>query len=247
MKLLSAAELLDAWEHARGYSALERPLSLLAAATNQSRDEIAEWSIGARNTQLLELRARVFGDRLDAVAECPACGERLEMNLRVSDLLPPLPAYSSLTAHERTRELRVNGSSLAYRLANTNDLVAAHDARDFNTARETLLQRVVVNGSGAHELDAAQIASNALDQLAAQLERDDPMAAMRVNLTCPNCQHAWDTVLDIADFFWLELDAWAKRILREVHVLASAYGWGEREILALTPQRRQVYLEMIAS
>lgn len=214
---------------------------------HQSRDEIAELPIGARNTQLLELRARVFGDALDAVAECPTCGERLEMNLRVSDFATPSPDNALPLTDSPTRELRVNGYSLTYRLANTNDLIAVEHAPDFNTARETLLQRLVTNVLGAAELAVPQVTSLAGDQLTAQLERDDPMAAMRVNLTCPNCQHTWETVLDIADFFWLELDAWAKRTLREVHTLASEYGWREGEILALSPMRRQLYLELIAS
>ena len=37
------------------------------------------------------------------------------------------------------------------------------------------------------------------------------------------------------------------RILREVHTLAAAYGWSEAEILALSPARRRVYLELAAA
>ena len=55
----------------------------------------------------------------------------------------------------------------------------------------------------------------------------------------------WRAVFDIVTFFWSEIEAWACRILREVHILASAYGWCERDILALTSARRQFYLEMV--
>ena len=50
---------------------------------------------------------------------------------------------------------------------------------------------------------------------------------------------------DIAGFFWAELDAWARRLLREIHTLARFYGWSEAEILALSPLRRRCYLEMV--
>ncbi len=239
MRSLSASELLDAWERALASSAPERPLILLAAATNHARDEIAEWSIGARNAQLLELRARVFGDVLDAITECPACGERLELPLRAAEFLFPPPLANS------PRELRVNGYTFTYRLPNTTDLIVAQRARDFETAREILLQRVVVNVTGAEKQETARVTTDAIEALALQLEHDDPLATTRVQLNCPNCAHAWETVFDIADFLWLELDAWAKRILREVHALASAYGWSENEILQLSPQRRQIYLEMV--
>ena len=44
-----------------------------------------------------------------------------------------------------------------------------------------------------------------------------------------------------------EIHAWAKRTLREVHTLASAYGWSEREILSMSAVRRALYLEMVQS
>jgi hypothetical protein len=69
-------------------------------------------------------------------------------------------------------------------------------------------------------------------------------AEVRIGLTCPECEHQWNEVFDIVSFFWTEIDAWARQLLREVHVLASVYGWSEREILALSPTRRQIYLAM---
>ena len=44
-----------------------------------------------------------------------------------------------------------------------------------------------------------------------------------------------------------ELEAQAKRLLRSVHVLASAYGWSESEILALSEARRDAYVELVQS
>jgi hypothetical protein len=33
-------------------------------------------------------------------------------------------------------------------------------------------------------------------------------------------------------------------MLYDVHALASAYGWREADVLAMSPMRRQVYLEL---
>ena len=68
---------------------------------------------------------------------------------------------------------------------------------------------------------------------------------MQLDLTCPACGHAWQTAFDIAAFVWRELDDWAERTLHEIHVIASAYGWTESEILELGARRRQTYVEMI--
>ncbi len=93
----------------------------------------------------------------------------------------------------------------------------------------------------------------ALDELSAALievaiERMaevDAGAEIELALTCPACAAEWRAGFDIAGFLWSEVDAWARRRLREVHVLARAYGWRETEILALSPRRRAAYLGMV--
>ena len=65
------------------------------------------------------------------------------------------------------------------------------------------------------------------------------------NLSCPSCDHRWQMAFDILYFFWSEINAWASRIMQEVHVLARAYGWRENEILGMSPWRRQRYLKML--
>jgi hypothetical protein len=41
------------------------------------------------------------------------------------------------------------------------------------------------------------------------------------------------------------MEARAKRLLAEVHLIASAYGWSEAEILGLSRARRDFYLDMV--
>lgn len=73
----------------------------------------------------------------------------------------------------------------------------------------------------------------------------DAQAEIALALTCPACGHAWTALFDIAAFLWGELDGWARPTLRDVHALASAYGWSEAAILGLGAQRRQRYLELV--
>jgi hypothetical protein len=39
----------------------------------------------------------------------------------------------------------------------------------------------------------------------------------------------------------------AQRLLMEVHLLARAYSWRESDILAMSPARRNAYLQQVAS
>ena len=82
-----------------------------------------------------------------------------------------------------------------------------------------------------------------LERLEAALESADPHADLSLSLTCSACAATWTTPLDIASYLWVELEDRARQLLDEVHHLARAYGWSEREILSLTQERRTAYLE----
>ena len=77
------------------------------------------------------------------------------------------------------------------------------------------------------------------------LSAADPLAETNLALDCPSCGHQWNDVLDIGSFVWAEIEARARRLMSEVHALATAYGWSERETLSLSPARRAGYLRMV--
>ncbi len=247
MQSLTASEWLKVWERGQALGALERTLLLLAAAEPEmSVDALAELPLGACNARLLELRERTFGRTLTSVATCPQCGTRLEAELDSSELR---------AVHRETPfapiPFAVDRYRVQFRLPSTADLAVAAEA-DMQAARRMLLERVIVEPDvselatgGAEAPGASGLPPFVLDAIAARMAEADPLASIRLALTCAHCGHAWEAALDIAAFLWDELDAWAQRILREVHTLASAYGWSEREILALSPQRRQAYLELV--
>jgi hypothetical protein len=93
---------------------------------------------------------------------------------------------------------------------------------------------------GADELPDA-----VTEAIAEAMAGADPQADVQVALTCPACARRWDAVFDVAEFLWREIDAWAKRVLDEVHILASAYGWSEGEILSMSAARRERYVSMV--
>ncbi|WP_125612921.1 phage baseplate protein [Specibacter cremeus] len=80
-----------------------------------------------------------------------------------------------------------------------------------------------------------------------RLAAADPLARLEVALHCPACGHDWVAPFDVVGFLWAELHHWALRLLRDVHTLARAYGWAEKDILAMHPHRRRRYLELVAS
>jgi hypothetical protein len=98
---------------------------------------------------------------------------------------------------------------------------------------------------GGVDVLANELPNDLLAALAAEMAARDPQAEILLDLTCPACGTPWQALFDVAAFFWAEVAAEAKRLLREVDALARAYGWREADILALSPRRRQAYLELI--
>ena len=93
-------------------------------------------------------------------------------------------------------------------------------------------------------VDAAELTPEEVGGLAKAREEHDPQAEVVLTFTCPACQHGWQALFDVGTFFWTEVASAARRLLREVDALARAYGWSEAAILALSPARRQAYMEM---
>ena len=92
--------------------------------------------------------------------------------------------------------------------------------------------------------------SNLTARILAEIEREmlemDSQADVHLEFDCPACSAKWSAVFDILAFLWGELDAWAQRLLLEVHSLASAYGWREADILEMSATRRSIYLNMVS-
>lgn len=241
MRVLSASDLLTVWERAAHESPMQQALALLAAACPEPADTLAALSIGQRDALLLRVREATFGPHLTGIVGCPGCGEQIEIAVCAADLDTP-PARSTSDV-----EMEADGYALRLRLPNSHDVMAASHL-DLAAARAAMLRRCVLSARHAGTLVTADAVPEAVLQLAEQrLAEADPQADMRLHLACPACGQDATTILDIVSFFWREIDAWACRILREVHTLASAYGWTEEAILALTPFRRQCYLELVGS
>lgn len=224
-----ARQLLDGWEAVRGEPMPVRAAALAALAANAPLGDAMRWSIPARDRLLFDFRARMFGDGIDAVTRCPQCDEPLEMQFSLAALRPREVRRPTT----ETRTIRLGRQRIRYRLPNSADLLAVLEHHSSEDGRAVLLERCVeTTDAGLRERVAARLPSEDTD--------------VRLRLSCPACGHGWDTPFDIATFAWRDVDEWARRTLREIHVLASVYGWTEDQILGLGARRRQTYVEMNA-
>jgi hypothetical protein len=249
MRALSTSEQLRVWERGRRQTSARRCLLLLAAASpDLSPDELAQLSIGQRDARLLTLREWMFGTRIESVVACPKCSERLELIFDVADIRAGSEAENSPPG--ATYLLQFDGYEVRFRPPNSADLEAIVKCQTADAARARLLERCALEikrgaAKSKTKRSANQLPPKVADALVKKMAQVDPQANVQLSLTCPACRHAWAAAFDVASFLWSEISNWAQRILREVHVIASAYGWREADILEMSAARREFYLEMI--
>jgi hypothetical protein len=241
MRTPTASEALGVWERGAGQCQAERGLALFGlACADVAPGTLADISIGARDTALLALREAMFGSRIEGCADCPRCGEVMEMNFSTAGLRARTPPDPSL-------ELRIGSYGVTLRPVTSRDLLALTQCETGDPERYLLSRCVLSASDGAGPADTTTLPASVMDAAAQALADADPQADIKLSIACVACGHAWQAPFDILSYLWTELDAWARRTLREIHVLARAYGWRENDILALSPARRKLYLDMVAS
>lgn len=243
MRHVEEEGLLRAWEEAAAQHPLDRALTLLGAVwPDRGRAELAQLSVGTRDGLLLSLRERLFGRELRATVTCAGCGEALDLPLSTADLRAA-PALEAPPAGGVEHEIVAGDTTVRFRLVDSGDLAAILGCAEADVAQRALLRRVVLSarrsGDSVDELPAEVLAL--LERRLAEL---DPQADVSLDLTCPSCSHRWQAPFDILPFVWNDVDRWARSFFGAVDTLARVYGWREADVLALSPRRRRVYLDM---
>ncbi|MFI9173359.1 T4 family baseplate hub assembly chaperone [Streptomyces lincolnensis] len=240
MAITGAAELLAAWEAGLAEAPARRALLLhRTARPDVEAERLPVLPVGEREADLFTLRRALFGERMQVRLECAACGEDMEFDLDAGEL-----AGSAAGRGESVVRVRRDGWDVEFRLPGAADLTAAARAADPRTA---LLARCLVTAErDGTAVPAQELPEPVRRRIAEEVEAADPGADLTLNVACPECGQATRAELDIASYLWTELDAWARDVLLDVHLLATAYGWSEPEILALSPLRRRYYLELCA-
>jgi hypothetical protein len=233
---LTQAELLLAWESGQQVDPVARAVALAGAAAGATFAEVSDLPIGARDALLVDLQVACFGPDLHCTAVCPACGEELDVTVGEADLRRPevAPGVGALEA---------GGRRVRYRALTSRDLMDL-DPNEPEPHR-WLAHRCVleVTDPAGGDVPDDNLPDDAVRAVAAALPGLDPQADLRVDLECAVCGHPWSAPFDAAGHVWAEVDAFARRLLADVHALAVAYGWRESDVLSLSPVRRSFYLE----
>lgn len=249
MKKLSEQDILNIWEQGRYQYTEERALTILEQIfPDHSRKELAKLPVGRRDELLFAARVQTFGRQFVCLVTCPACGERLEFTFAAEDLgIELYPRDENLRLSSEIRQLYKEGYNVEYSLLTSEDLnnVCLQDKEPeilrIELAR-SCIYRAALTGC---EVPVEELPDLVIVALAAEMDINDPHGIIEFDMNCPACKMTWQSLFDVARYYWNEIEVHARCLLREIHALARTYGWTEPETLALSASRRQIYLEMV--
>ena len=215
-------------------------LTLAAALTGRTQDTLRALALPEWEELLITVRSALFGPRIEAELTCPDCGAGVSLIFSAGDLPrspPELPeGIVSLTAGG-IADLEASGAmgEAAFAFLQTRALGDGpdHIGAQFtgeSKAMPALLERATF-GLGSEQ----EAFGHALELAASGL-------ALELATACTDCGAAMLAPFDIAAFFGAEMEARARRLLDEVHLIAGRYHWAEAEILSLPFSRRQAYI-----
>lgn len=242
MRALTAHEIIGVWELSQHQTPVDKALTILGMIyPDRSAAEIASLSIGQRDLRLLLLREKTLGPSLQSVAECPNCRERLEFSMNVRDI-----CVDRVSDEPRELTLSADGYELRFRAINSLDQMAIASCGDLQDARIKLAERCVLEARYNEEIVYChELPDDIVTMLAEEISKRDPQAELLLDLSCGVCKHKWQVFFDVATYFVDELRSTVVRLLREVHYIAAAYGWSERDILGMSEAKRKFYMEMV--
>lgn len=241
MGALSPAQMVAIWERGRALPDWARALEILRedAAGPSGRDP-TRLTLGERNARLFALRRDSIGPVMRAFVKCPNCGEPLEFEQAIDELIgQTLPATAAFA-------FEADGYALECRLPDSTDLAFAAGLFFEDEVVEAMVDRALVSAGRAGEFTpAGRLPMVLRERIASECAARDPLAHPAISLGCAACGHVWKAPFDIAAFFWTEIERAVRSTLDDVIALARGYGWQEGEILAMSAARRQFYLEAL--
>jgi hypothetical protein len=201
-------------------------------------ESIEQLPVGDVEWLLLAVRRALLGEIVQADMLCPSqgCGARIDVMFRVSDYV----------RHRRP--------SRAIRAAADSGDPWLSDARTGLTFRvPTLADQIALSGRPRAAAELLRLCVREAETTGAQRKADSLLDKLAPTLSnyitgeCPECGARVEAYFDIEQFVLRELRDTAARLYDDVHHIAFAYGWSEKEIVSLPRSRRIAYAERIAT
>lgn len=188
-----------------------------------------------RDRLLAAIYRRTYGTHISGTVSCRVCGKAFDLDFDLVHLQAALqPAESPAPMPDKGYLAFALADGRRFRLPTGEDELAVWHLPADATLTELLL-RCVLEGDASVDPDSIQAAMKAVA----------PLMDVDLDGHCPECGENQSIHFDIQNYLLSALQAEQPRLTREIHRLATAYGWTLPDILALTRSQRQAYVNLI--
>jgi hypothetical protein len=197
--------------------------------------EVGELTAWERDRLLAAVYTRHYGPRIDSTMACQSCGAPFDVDFDLPALmenLAPNPKASIEHLGNQLFQLR----NVRFRLPTGHDECAVFGLPP-EQAEAEILQRCIIDGDRLDAQTAAEI-QKAMQALS-------PVVNLELDARCPECGNEQAVQFDLQRFLLTALVNDRRRLLHEIHILASAYSWSLSEILHLPRSERRGFVTLV--
>jgi hypothetical protein len=199
---------------------------------------VDQWQLSRRLQQLLAIAIQTRGYRLLLQSRCgnDACLEMIEIPLDLR--------MFGQTSSDQSVDITIDDDTVRLRLP------TGHDQRRWYARGEAvdaaiMAAELILSINGGRPADDWCIPPAWIEIIGEQLESLDELTVLQLNTNCPACGQMLALELDLEQRLLTELAICQRNMLNEIHLLASAYHWREKDIFDLSPSRRTYYIAQL--
>lgn len=184
-----------------------------------------------------------------------SCGQNADLTIRCANAacLKPVDIDIDFLAFANTNDVRSFEWSAAEGINLLIDLPTGEDQYQWSEAevlRDRDMQKKIATSlvrkiNGNTPTPDWQISDEWLASLSEEFERQDPLTALKLTTNCPECSQQIDVDFDLEGMLLQKLKLKQKIVFEQIHHLASAYHWSEKEIIEMPSWRRAYYLAQL--
>jgi hypothetical protein len=229
LRELRGADELRAAES--GVIALLRELLEPVGHNDLHREALGDLTVSDRDRVLAELYVAAFGDAVACRWACEKCREPFEIELSMRALSASALAGGTTQCVREPDGHYATPAGTRFRLPTLDDqqhLSGLPQERVQSALVERCVERVC--------------ADEDVDTLMAEV---GPLLDLDLSASCPACDAAQSVPFEIQQFLHGVMMRERRWLTREVHRLATAYGWGLSEILELPRSLRREYVALV--
>jgi len=232
---LKNTDILNIWEQLIPKNNLVNAVIIVHSTLKTGQlEQYYDWSLEKLDAYLYNLRCQIFGNDFLNISSCPSCKESLEWSFEFGQL--GLPDYEDT---QKSYTFKYELATVEYRLPNTEDLLKSKSGFDGQTCILSVIE--------GNKRSLSDLSDDLLVNLQKEIEHNSLYTTLSFELSCDACNHKWNEPFEIVPYFIKEIDAYSQKLLNQVHLMSSVYGWEENNIIEMNPKKRNYYLNLISS